>query len=844
MLVMLSVLLAAHTIWAGGSGLNVVVVVNQNSTNSVQLGNDYCELRSVPPQNVLRITNWTGGSVNWSPSDFQNQLLNPLLALLASRSLTQQVQYVVLSMDIPYRVQDGTGQNSTTAALFYGFKTNGPPVSGIASCSLPDNTSNSYAYSESTFFLARPNTATTNAFLAMMLTDTDFISAEKILRRGVAADATSPTQAVYLAKTSDWARNVRFTEFDNAVFENQVAGNFAVSRTNTDSTTFTNLFGLQTGLYGYGLNPNTFIPGSLADTLTSFGGFILENSGQTPVLAFLDAGASGTYGTIVEPCNYTQKFPDPVDYFYQTRGFSLAEAYYQSVLNPFQGLFVGEPLAAPFVRYGTANWTSLTNGTMLGGTVTLGPIFAAAATNLPVAAVDLFVDGTYFQTLTNLTPSAGNVVSVVINGFTVNYTVPANATVASVAAGLSAALNLQSASTHVLTGNFGDRIELQSLPVYTPGGNVTLTAGAAIGSAAALTTSITTARPAFLDTVATGYQFVTFYNAPNMGDWIQVTVTKTNGTSITLGVTNTVSGTTIGAMSQNLLNLINGSASLQSTDGLYGADFFDYDPYGSAAAQFFLYARTSGFPAAQILTYFHVTTNLFVTPAGMNPMADNVCDLRPRNHLYIAAGTNALTVNYPFDTTQVADGYHQLTAVAYDGSSVAAQTAVSRTVLLQNNSLTATLSSLPSGTNAALSQQLQFTVTASTTNISRIELFSTGGSLGFATNQATANFSPSSSYLGLGLHPFYAVVTDQSGHVYQTSNFWYRIIPDLRLSLARSPSVLTWATAPFHAYDLQYSTNLTVPFQTITTITAADWIVQWPVSRTNSAAFYRVQFDR
>ena len=52
---------SAGELFAGGSGLNVVVVVNQNSTNSVQLGNYYCEKRCVPPQNLLRI-NWTGGN--------------------------------------------------------------------------------------------------------------------------------------------------------------------------------------------------------------------------------------------------------------------------------------------------------------------------------------------------------------------------------------------------------------------------------------------------------------------------------------------------------------------------------------------------------------------------------------------------------------------------------------------------------------------------------------------------------------------------------------------------------------------------------------------------------------
>src|ERR1051326_6313557 len=108
----------------GGSGLNVLVVVNQNSTNSVQLGNYYCEKRSVPPQNLLRI-NWPGANDIWTYSDFTNYLLNPVLGFIAGQQLSNQIDYVVLSMDIPFEItQTGasSGANSTTAALFYGFK--------------------------------------------------------------------------------------------------------------------------------------------------------------------------------------------------------------------------------------------------------------------------------------------------------------------------------------------------------------------------------------------------------------------------------------------------------------------------------------------------------------------------------------------------------------------------------------------------------------------------------------------------------------------------------------------------------------------------------------------------
>src|SRR5262245_34275039 len=101
-----------HT-YGGGSGLNTVIVVNQNSTNSCDLGNYYAEARQIAPENVLRIS-WAGGNTSWSGSEFTNTLLNPLLSMLASRQLTNQIDYVVLSMDIPFKVFNGSTPNSTT----------------------------------------------------------------------------------------------------------------------------------------------------------------------------------------------------------------------------------------------------------------------------------------------------------------------------------------------------------------------------------------------------------------------------------------------------------------------------------------------------------------------------------------------------------------------------------------------------------------------------------------------------------------------------------------------------------------------------------------------------------
>jgi uncharacterized protein (TIGR03790 family) len=835
----LIVVLTGGRLWAGGSGLNVIVVVNQNSTNSVQLGNDYCEQRGVPPQNVFRMTGWTGGAVEWSQSDFETYLRDPLLAMITNRGLTHQAAFVLLSMDIPYTVLENDSYNSTTSALFYGFKTNTP---GQGTCSLPDASSNSYAFSELPFSEARPDTASTNSFLAMMLTTSNLADAELILSRGVASDSTFPTQSVHLAKTSDSARNVRYAEFDNAIFDSRIHGDSCLVWTNTDSTSFTNLLGLSTGLYGFSLPDDAFVPGAIGDNLTSYGGVIFADSaGQTTLLAFLKAGAAGSYGTVQEPCNWLQKFPDPLDYFYQRRGFCLAEAYYQSVLNPFEGLLVGEPLSAPFASPGTADWSSLTNGTVLSGLAGCNLTFFAAATNQPLAQVDLFVDGSFVQTVTNVLPSADNQLWVTLNGITVNYTVPANATVASVVNDLAAALNAQTNATQVLAYPTGDRLELESLNIMAPGSNVTLVASADRGSAAQLTTQLVPAQPMCLDSIAAGFLSLTASNAPLVGDWLQLDFTLTNGTRETVSVTNTTPGASIAALATNLFSLVNGDPVLQSADGVLASDFFDELPYGYNVATFNLYARSPGWPASRIRVAFSASTNLLALPAGANLLQENLTDLRPRNHLYVSSGVATQAISFTLDTTQFPDGFHQLTMVAYEGTSVRTQTRVSRTVQIQNTSLTATCAPLLTGTNATVDMSLPFTVTASATNIASIELFSTGGLIGVVSNQSSAVFTIALAGLGVGAHPFYAVITDTAGNQYQTATDWIRVIPSIILSLSGAPLTLSWPAIPGLGYDILATTNFSAAFPIVASVVASSTLAQWPIPTTaDQASFYRV----
>jgi uncharacterized protein (TIGR03790 family) len=832
--------------WAGGSGLNVVVVVNQNSTNSVQLGNYYREQRQVPPQNFLRI-NWTESNTTWATNDFITTLYNPLMALLSSGQFSNQIDYVVLSMDIPYQVTapGSSAINSTTSTLFYGFK---PDPTNSYNCPMAPGSTNYYAGSEGIFRATPPINATSNSFLVMMITSSNLAMAKQIVDSGVMGDSYSPTQTVYLVKGPDVDRNVRYWSFDNAIFNTRLRGNYSMVRTNVSIFLgFPNIFGYQFGAYSIGMGGYAFLPGSLVDNLTSYGGLLFQDSGgQLDLLALLAAGAAGSYGTVDEPCNYLEKFPSPQDYFYQARGFSLAECYYMSVTNPYQGVFVGEPLAAPFAAPASASWSSLPTNALVSGTTNLSLQFIAHDATRPVQQVDLFVDGVWQQTLTNIPPGSNNALNVNLNGQSLNYLVPFGTTLKSAASGLADVLNAASNTTRVVAVAHGDRIELQSFDRSKLGSQVPLLVSNSIGAGTALTTFLISGRTNLLDTVASGIRGFIVSGTPVSNSFIYTTITRTNGTQVSVGVTNSANQN-LTQFAQQFLDAINAIAGLQGSNGLTAEDLItdSTGPTPPPQVEFNFLANGIGWNAAQIQASVIVSPELAVTPAGAVALDQNVNDLQPRTHLYVTAGFTNLPLTFAFNTTTQADGYHELTAVAYEGSHVRTQARIVRSIVISNSPLSATLTTLVGGSNTAVEATLQFSIVANTSNISRIELFSTGGSLGSVLNQNSATFSVAASYLGIGLHPVYTIVTANTGKQYRTATQWIRVIgadSPFRLSINAHPPTLTWPATAGRSYDILIATNLTLPFQSYATTTPSNSVARWP--DTNPPVpkrFYRVR---
>ena len=211
---------------------------------------------------------------------------------------------------------------------------------------------------------------------AMMLAAASVDDAKKLIDRGVASDATFPGGKGWLVRTTDKARSVRFADFRSLPAAWSHPGGLELEYQDAVDGSGTNTVENENDILFYftglakvaGIATNTYRPGAVADHLTSFGGRV-PTSGQMSILRWLEAGATGSYGTVVEPCNYQSKFPRiSVLLPFYFRGGTLLESYWKSVAWPGEGLFVGEPLARP---WGTQ--TEFKNGELIIKTTRMKP---------------------------------------------------------------------------------------------------------------------------------------------------------------------------------------------------------------------------------------------------------------------------------------------------------------------------------------------------------------------------------------------------------------------------------------------------------------------------------------
>lgn len=335
-------LLFSHLVYANNSDIHIqmpsvhiqnnelAIIVNDKDPLSKRIAHYYQQKRGLPDRNIIHI------SFDTQHKTMPVDVFNKIKAQVDAQT-PAYIQAYALTWAEPYRVDC----MSITTAFASGYSKEWCSSERCGK-TRPSPYYNSASKKPYYSYRIRPT---------MAIAAINFEQAKQLIDRGMQANNLPTSGTAYLVNTSDKARSVRAVTFllIKEIFSTWQDIEIVNSEGIRDKKDVMFYFTGRTHIPD--LNTLTFLPGAVADHLTSSGGK-LTNTRQMSSLRWLEAGATGSYGTVVEPCNLLQKFPNPLIMMsHYLRGETLVEAYWKSVAWPGQGIFIGDPLARPFAGY-------------------------------------------------------------------------------------------------------------------------------------------------------------------------------------------------------------------------------------------------------------------------------------------------------------------------------------------------------------------------------------------------------------------------------------------------------------------------------------------------------------
>ena len=223
-----------------------------------------------------------------------------------------------------------------------------------------------------------------------------------LFERSADADGTIPSGGFYFMRTGDQARSgPREPLFPFAITELQQLGASTFDRSGVLPPAGSVCAGILTGAASTGIASSgvQMIAGSFGDSLTSWGA-TFDIGQQEKVSAWISAGASGSFGTVEEPCNFSGKFPSARAHPFYREGLTVGEAVFRSLqFRPYQGLLYGDALTRPWALIPTVQVAGPVHQTLT--LPLLRPVYSATTTKpgASIAELDVLVDGVKIVTI-------------------------------------------------------------------------------------------------------------------------------------------------------------------------------------------------------------------------------------------------------------------------------------------------------------------------------------------------------------------------------------------------------------------------------------------------------------
>jgi len=367
------ILLAAPAGAAAQSGDNVLIVVNDASQASVQIGEYYARARGVAQGHIVRVTTATTDSI--PRADFTRTIEAPIARWLALHNLQDRILYIVLTKGIPLRVPGSDGREGSVASvdseltLLY-RKLIGEPVAQLG------RVANPYYLGTAAVTEAKPFTRLiADTYLVTRLDGFTVDDVLKLIDRGVSPVAQGTFVLDQKATVADrggdqWlqeaADRIRIaTSVDRVALETTralapkpagpVMGYFSWGSNDPANKLRQTGFAFAPGAIGglfvstdgrtFQEPPADWVPGPSTRPLGTYG-----SGSQSVIGDLIREGITGVAAHVTEPYLDATIRPQVLFPAYLA-GFNLAEAFYLSMpYLSWQTIVIGDPLCAPFPR--------------------------------------------------------------------------------------------------------------------------------------------------------------------------------------------------------------------------------------------------------------------------------------------------------------------------------------------------------------------------------------------------------------------------------------------------------------------------------------------------------------
>jgi uncharacterized protein (TIGR03790 family) len=322
---------------------NVLVIVNDSSQASREIGAYYVAKRKIPAKNVLHIKCPTDEYMH--DVQYPDLLEKPVKQYLAKTGLNKSVDYLVTTKGVPVRLRGGKSVDGLLMCMDF----------GLDFVNVKRGIPNPY-YGKNEHFSHKKY----GFYLATRLDGYTVKDAKALVDRSLAA---RPAGAFLLDMTpSRNAGGYRRTNLEMEKAHQTITKKGYLSFLD-DTSGFVGGRKNLMGYFSWGSNDpefdvgkyksNQFVPGAIGDTAVSTSARTFnrtKEAGQSLIADLIESGITGVKGYVAEPTLAAISNPEILFDRYLS-GFNLAESFHMaSRLIFWRDIAIGDPLCAPYAK--------------------------------------------------------------------------------------------------------------------------------------------------------------------------------------------------------------------------------------------------------------------------------------------------------------------------------------------------------------------------------------------------------------------------------------------------------------------------------------------------------------